>query len=61
MFALEDECDDLDDSLVVANPGALDEEVADFELLESDVLPAWAQEAVAQKRPTFVERWRSGQ
>lgn len=55
--ALPDEIDDVDDSLIVANPNALDLEMDDFGIREADELPEWADDAVHVERETFVEPW----
>jgi hypothetical protein len=58
LMALEDELKDVNDSMVDANAGALDLELDDFGLLESNKLPEWAGAALTTDRQTFVENWR---
>jgi hypothetical protein len=55
LMALPDEIQDLDDSLIDANPNALDIEMDDFGVREADELPEWVDDAIDVERETFVE------
>lgn len=57
LMALDDELQDLNDSIVDANTGALDLEMEDFGLREADETPQWAENALTGERQTFVEGW----
>jgi hypothetical protein len=60
LMALPDEVQDLDDSLIDANPNALDLEMDDFGVREADELPEWVDDAVHVERETYVEPWPGG-
>lgn len=55
LMALPDEVQDLDDSLIRANPNALDLEMVDFGVRESDAMPEWASEARTIERCSLVQ------